>query len=158
MNSAERIVGVAPGQIYNRLDGGAQVALMHRVERGEVLQVVEIEIVVDQNGVVELDLVEVETFQSRKLRLEFGVVRLQSMEQRGSFSQDFACAVCRSNKAPAICFLRAPGNRRTSCRSGPPPEELAPEVAPVQSGPWPATDIRPKPGPAGYPARRLWAR
>ncbi len=46
-------------------DGRAQVAVIHAVERGEIVELMKIDQVVHQHGVVERLLVEVEALESR---------------------------------------------------------------------------------------------
>ena len=46
-------------------DGRAQVAVIHPIERGEIIEVVKVDQIVHQHRVVQRLLVEVEALQSR---------------------------------------------------------------------------------------------
>ena len=61
----EGIVGVRLRKIDDALDRGAQIAMVDALQRREVVEVVEVDQIVDQHGVVERLLVEVESLQPR---------------------------------------------------------------------------------------------
>src|SRR5208282_4631995 len=88
-DGVKRIVGIGLGELDDRFDRGAQVAMMLALEGGEIVQMMEVEAVVYQHRVVERLLVEIETFEARERGLEAAVIGLDPLEERSALLQDF---------------------------------------------------------------------